>query len=134
MQVCLHASNGLPHHQPRTKNYTNKHSKHGHHSVECVSETKTTAKTYATRSSWALLEVGSFCQRKAVAEQTGTVALLPATVHCEALLLTVVDVERGVSHSCLAKSLKSHCTSAWQLACRRKTGPNDQTDSITRLS
>ena len=95
MQVCLHASNGLPHHQPRMKNYTNKNSKHGHHGVECVSDTKTIAKTYATRSSWALLEVDSICQRKALAEQKENVALLPATVHCEAFLLTVVDVERG---------------------------------------
>ena len=93
MQVCLHASNGPPHHQQRMKNY-NKNSKHGHHGVEFVSDTKTIAKTYTTRSRWALLELDSFCQRKAVAEQTGTLALLPATVYCKALLLTVVDVER----------------------------------------
>jgi len=55
MQVCLHASNGPPHHQQRMKNYNNKHSKHGHHGVEFVSDTKTIAKTYATRSRWALL-------------------------------------------------------------------------------
>ncbi len=76
------------------KNYNNKNSKHGHHGVEFVDDTKTIAKTHATRSRWALLELDSFCQRKAVAEQTGTLAFLPATVHCEALLLTVVDVER----------------------------------------
>ena len=28
-------------------------------------------------------------------QKIGTIAMLPATVHCEALLLTVVDVERG---------------------------------------
>jgi len=39
-----------------------------------------------------------------------------------------------VSHSCLAKSLKSHCTSAWQLAHGRIMGPNNKTDNVTRLS
>ena len=91
-QVCLHASNSLPHHQPHMKNYAN--SKNGHHDVGFVSDTKNITKTYASRSRWALLELDLFCQRKAVEEQTEVVAVLPATVHCEALLLTVVDVER----------------------------------------
>ena len=76
------------------KNYTNKNSKHGHQGVVFVDDTRTIAETHATTSSWALLEVDSLCQRKAVAEQTEVVAVSPATVHCEALLLTVVDVER----------------------------------------
>lgn len=74
------------------RNYTN--SKHGHHDVGFVSDTKTIAKPCASRSRWGLLELDLFCQMKAVAEQTEVVAVLPATVHCEALLLTIVDVER----------------------------------------
>jgi hypothetical protein len=74
------------------KNYAN--SKNGHHDVGFVSDTKNITKTYASRSRWALLELDLFCQRKAVEEQIEVVAVLPATVHCEALLLTVVDVER----------------------------------------